>query len=54
MPLHEYQCDACGHRFEVIQKMSDPAVETCPHVRRTRAQAPVRSRIPVSREAGGT
>ena len=30
MPLYEYQCDACGHRFEVIQKFSDPPIETCP------------------------
>jgi putative FmdB family regulatory protein len=30
MPLYEYECDACGHRFEVIQKYSDPLVDTCP------------------------
>lgn len=30
MPLYEYQCEQCGHRFEVIQKFSDPPVETCP------------------------
>ncbi len=30
MPLYEYQCNACGHRFEVIQKFSDAPVETCP------------------------
>ncbi len=30
MPLYEYECDACGHRFEVIQKFSDPPVEKCP------------------------
>ena len=30
MPLREYQCDACGHRFEVIQKMSDPPLDACP------------------------
>jgi putative FmdB family regulatory protein len=30
MPLYEYQCDACGHRFEVIQKYSDAPIETCP------------------------
>lgn len=30
MPLYEYQCDACGHRFEVIQKFSDPPREACP------------------------
>jgi putative FmdB family regulatory protein len=30
MPLYEYQCESCGHRFERIQKFSDPAVESCP------------------------
>jgi putative FmdB family regulatory protein len=30
VPLYEYQCDACGHRFEAIQKFSDPPLETCP------------------------
>ncbi|MBZ5558587.1 MAG: zinc ribbon domain-containing protein [Acidobacteriia bacterium] len=30
MPLYEYECDGCGHRFEVIQKFSDPLVDTCP------------------------
>jgi putative FmdB family regulatory protein len=30
MPLYEYECDACHHRFEVIQKFSDPLVDTCP------------------------
>ena len=29
MPLYEYQCDACGKRFEIIQKFSDPAPEAC-------------------------
>ena len=30
MPLYEYQCDACQHRFERIQKFSDPHPEACP------------------------
>ena len=30
MPLYEYQCDECGHRFERIQKFSDEPVKTCP------------------------
>jgi putative FmdB family regulatory protein len=30
MPIYEYQCGACGHRFEEWQKMSDPPVRTCP------------------------
>jgi putative FmdB family regulatory protein len=30
MPLYEYECDSCGHRFEVIQKFSDAPIEKCP------------------------
>ncbi len=30
MPLYEYQCKKCGHRFERIQKFSDPLVKKCP------------------------
>jgi putative FmdB family regulatory protein len=30
MPLYEYECDVCGHRFEKIQKFSDPLEDTCP------------------------
>ena len=31
MPLYEYECDACGKRFERIQKFSDPPVDVCSH-----------------------
>jgi putative FmdB family regulatory protein len=30
MPLYEYECESCGHRFEKIQKFSDPPLESCP------------------------
>src|SRR5215471_8127562 len=30
MPLYEYLCKKCGHRFERIQKFSDPLVKKCP------------------------
>lgn len=30
MPLYEYECEACSHRFEKIQKFSDPPADTCP------------------------
>jgi putative FmdB family regulatory protein len=30
MPLYEYLCDECGHRFEKIQKFSDPLEDKCP------------------------
>jgi len=30
MPLYEYECERCDHRFEKIRKFSDPPVDTCP------------------------
>jgi putative FmdB family regulatory protein len=31
MPLYEFQCDECGHRFEIIQqRFSDPPPAACP------------------------
>ena len=30
MPLYEYQCKKCHHRFEKIQKFSDSHVKKCP------------------------
>lgn len=30
MPAYEYQCQACGHRFEQRQNMSEAALESCP------------------------
>ena len=30
MPLYEYQCKKCGHRFEKIQKFSDKPIKKCP------------------------
>ena len=29
MPLYEYECDACGRRFELIRRFSDPPADTC-------------------------
>jgi len=30
VPLYEYECKRCHHRFERIQKFSDPLVKKCP------------------------
>ena len=30
MPIYEYECRACGHELEALQKMSDPALTLCP------------------------
>lgn len=31
MPLYEYQCKTCAHRFEKIQKFSDEPEKVCPN-----------------------
>lgn len=30
MPIYEYECKACGHRMEAIQKISDNPLMDCP------------------------
>jgi putative FmdB family regulatory protein len=30
MPIYEYQCAACGHELEKLQKISDPPLTECP------------------------
>ena len=37
MPMYEYECAACGHRFERIQKFSDPPVDEVPELRRAQS-----------------
>ncbi|MEE1653961.1 MULTISPECIES: FmdB family zinc ribbon protein [Brachymonas] len=30
MPIYAYGCQACGHTFDVLQKISDAPLTTCP------------------------
>jgi putative FmdB family regulatory protein len=30
VPTYEYRCDACGHGFELVQKITEESVKTCP------------------------
>ncbi|MBS6360506.1 FmdB family zinc ribbon protein, partial [Burkholderia sp.] len=30
MPIYAYRCEACGHAKDVLQKMSDAPLSTCP------------------------
>jgi len=30
MPIYEYQCKACDHEFEALQKMSEDHLTDCP------------------------
>jgi putative FmdB family regulatory protein len=33
MPIYEYECEKCCHRFEVMQHIHDDPIETCPDCR---------------------
>lgn len=30
MPIYAYRCESCGHAKDVLQKISDPRLTTCP------------------------
>ncbi|MGH8397671.1 MAG: FmdB family zinc ribbon protein [Gammaproteobacteria bacterium] len=30
MPIYEYECKACGHRLETLQKVSEAPLKKCP------------------------
>lgn len=30
MPTYDYQCDACDHKFELFQQISEPLKRKCP------------------------
>lgn len=30
MPTYQYKCTVCGYEFEEFQRITDPAIETCP------------------------
>ena len=30
MPIYEYRCEACGHKLEALQKLSDSPLTDCP------------------------
>ena len=30
MPIYGFECTACGHQFDRLQKMSDPDPDICP------------------------
>ena len=30
MPIYEYECEACGHHHDILQKAGDPLLSICP------------------------
>ena len=38
MPTYDYECQACGHRFEHFAKLHDRALRVCPKCRKKKAK----------------
>lgn len=38
MPTYDYQCAACGHRFEEFQSMSAKALRKCPACKKAKLE----------------
>jgi putative FmdB family regulatory protein len=38
MPIYEFSCAKCGHRFEMMQRMSEEAIPPCPECRSKRTK----------------
>ncbi|MCA9192587.1 MAG: zinc ribbon domain-containing protein [Planctomycetales bacterium] len=34
MPTYDYECDACGHAFELYQGINDPVQKKCPECKK--------------------
>ena len=51
MPFYEYQCAACGHHHEELQKVTDQPLRKCPACSRTTLKRLVSA--PVFRLKGG-
>ena len=34
MPTYDYECDNCGHKFELFQSISDPVQRKCPECKK--------------------
>jgi putative FmdB family regulatory protein len=51
MPIYEYNCKACGHEVEALQKISDKPLRKCPECGRLQLQRLISA--PVFRLKGG-
>ena len=38
MPTYDYQCQACGHTWELFQSMNDSPVKSCPKCKKRKAK----------------
>ena len=38
MPTYDYECDACGHTWELFQKITDEPEKKCPQCKKKKAR----------------
>jgi putative FmdB family regulatory protein len=38
MPTYDYECSACGHRFDKFQSITAPAIRKCPRCGRRKVR----------------
>jgi len=38
MPTYDYQCDSCGHKFELFQSINDKVLRKCPKCKKLKLQ----------------
>ena len=38
MPTYDYECQACGHEWELFQSMKDSPVKSCPKCKKRKAK----------------
>ena len=53
MPLYGFECGACGHSFERLQKISDADPSTCPSCGATQTMSKLVSRTSFQLKGGG-
>ena len=37
MPTYDYQCDACGHQWELFQRITEDPIRQCPECKKKKA-----------------
>jgi putative FmdB family regulatory protein len=38
MPTYDYECDACGHKFELFQRITEDPIKKCPECKKNKLQ----------------
>ena len=54
MPTYDYECDACGHQFEVFQGINDEVLTKCPECNKKKLKRLFGSGLPLCSKAAGS